>query len=1254
MKTRYFISVFLAGLTLTLFTFSNVQPSVAQTQFLIITTSPPASDRLHVYDTLHDMPLMFVENVGQLDERVRFQIRGGPGMIWLTDEAIWMTVFERPDLEAQQKKSIETLAGPPASLQQGINLKLSFAGANPHPRIEPFNRLNTSASFFIGNDPSKWRASMPVWSGVRYVDLYPGINLELASVKGQWIWQLIVKDNTNLGIGSRSLFQDVRLRVDGAEAMHLDGDYLRLTTSVGELSLPLIQVVGITNTNLTSPTLIGNQVALPFTATVPNPQSEIVNFQSGASDLLYSTFLGGSDDDIGYGIVVDATGAAYVIGTTFSNNFPTTPGTFDQTISGQDIFVTKLNPNGTGLAYSTFLGGSDSDFGYSIAIDLAGAAYITGYTYSTDFPTTPGAFDRTLLGVPDAFVTKINPDGKALAYSTFLGSNGNDEGRGITVDTTGAAYITGSTYSTSFPTTPGAFDTTYNYYYDGGYYWYYDVFVTKLNPAGSGLIYSTYLGGSGNDEGISIVVDATGAVFVTGNTDSTNFPTTPGTFDSTYNSARDVFVSKLNPNGNGLVYSTFLGGSGNDDGIDIAVDTNGAAYVTGDTFSTNFPTTPGAFDQTFNGGQYSVDAFVTKVSAIGGLVYSSFLGGSGDEFAGAIAVDTTGTAYVTGRTDSTNFPTTTNAFDLTNSAGDAFVTKVNSGGSGLVYSTFLGGSDTDDWEYGYGITVNPSGSVYITGRTDSSNFPVTSGVYDALHNGNQDAFVTKLALGGEEPVDRDGDGLPNDWEINGHNGVNLRDMGADPDHKDIFVEIDYMEACIGVGNACIKHSHKPNADAIALVVEAFKNAPVNNPDGIPGINLHVDFGSDTPMKPDDPNARWGSFSRSDRLPHYDYLSWTKFYELKQTKFDSARNGIFHYAIFAHFIEGLPCTSGATPRPIPNVDFIVSLAGFGLGKETACGDLGPLTNVLVGTPFQQAGTFMHELGHNLGFDEGGGDAIIGKPNYLSVMNYAFQMRGLIYDNHNGGTFDYSRSGPPQIPNLVETSLNESVGLNGGNSTAQYGTRWTCPNESIRETLSANSHIDWNCNGNSNETNVSANINNKTGWYTSPSSETLISSFDWENLNYTGGGVIGSTASTAGALEVTSSASPNELTLDQDNLIPDPYKIGLTGPGGLIAPPGYTTVYTFTISNIGDNSDTYTLTGTSSLGWADLTSIPTTASLSPGQTRELAISITIPPTADISDVDVLRIAATSTGNPALWTSHYAQTSVMRFVHLPMILK
>ncbi len=411
---------------------------------------------------------------------------------------------------------------------------------------------------------------------------------------------------------------------------------------------------------------------------IPCYHAFVTKLNAAGSTLLYSTYLGGSGNDVGVAIAVDSSGNAYVTGHTDSTNFPTTGGAVQTALGGccggTDALVAKLGPAGNALVYSTYLGGSGIDYGFGIAVDSSGNAYVTGSTASYDFPTTSGAFQTTLGYGGDAFVTVLNPSGSGFIYSTFLGGNYSDGGFGIAVDSFGNAYVTGYTESVNFPTV-NPFQAScslspYGAYCNGG-----DAFVTKLNATGKALVYSTYLGGSNGGYGYGIAVDSSGNAYVTGATYSTNFPTTAGAFQTRYaGGGADAFVTKLDATGSKLVYSTFLGGTGYEEGHGIAVDSSGEAHVTGFTSSTNFPAAS-PLQRPYGGGPE--DAFVTKLNVAGSaLVYSTYLGGSADDAGLGIAVDSSGNAYVTGFTSSTDFPTA-NAFQAANGGGyDAFVAKI--------------------------------------------------------------------------------------------------------------------------------------------------------------------------------------------------------------------------------------------------------------------------------------------------------------------------------------------------------------------------------------------------------------------------------------------------------------------------------------------------------------------------------------------------------------------------------------------------
>jgi len=396
----------------------------------------------------------------------------------------------------------------------------------------------------------------------------------------------------------------------------------------------------------------------------------ITKLNSDGSYLHYSTYLGGLSNDIGWAIAADDSGNAYITGRASSNTFPITPGAIDSFCDTHgDAFIAKLSSNGNTLCYSTFLGGNLGDEAYDIAVNSHGIAFVTGITSSIDFPTTPNAFD-TVRSSLEAFVVKVNPSGTELLYSTFLGSSSSDYGYGIAIDSIGNSYITGYTNGLDFPTTNGVFDTLHN----GSK----DAFVTVLDSSGSYLHFSTYLGGNQDDQGISITIDKYFNVYISGTTASENFPTTPGTFDSTYNGSVDAFVTKLSPDLSTLIYSTFLGGTSPEFSVlkmsGIAVGDSCNAYVTGITYSSDFPITPDAYDTSFSG----IDAFITKLNILGnGLSYSTFLGGSGTDYADDIAIDSIGNAYICGKADD-GFPVTPGAYDETqNGQYDAFVAKMN-------------------------------------------------------------------------------------------------------------------------------------------------------------------------------------------------------------------------------------------------------------------------------------------------------------------------------------------------------------------------------------------------------------------------------------------------------------------------------------------------------------------------------------------------------------------------------------------------
>ncbi len=490
--------------------------------------------------------------------------------------------------------------------------------------------------------------------------------------------------------------------------------------------------------------------------------------------------------------------------------------------------------------------------------------------------------------------------------------------------------------------------------------------------------------------------------------------------------------------------------------------------------------------------------------------------------------------------------------------------------------------------------------------------------------------------------DTDADGLLDIWETQGLTVtidgvdvfVDLPAMGANPNRKDIFVEIDYMEnrgICLPFIGCYFGHSHQPKPEAIARIVSAFANAPVSNPDGSTGISLHVDYGPDSVMNPLT-GEKWGSRSQANSLPHDDDLgsrnpdgnyNWEEFDAIKSSNFSKARAPVFHYCVFAHNLGGFGGTSGVS-RDIGASDFIVSLGSWTGG---------------VGTVNEQAGTFMHELGHNLGLRHGGDDHTNYEPNFLSIMNYSFQTRGLRI-NGQDGHFDYSRF---TLPNLDENNLNETIGLNGGAAMNNYGTRYYC-NGSDRIVSNANGPIDWNCNGNSTNTNVQTDVNKD-------SNRGILRSYnDWNNLVFTGGAI----GQPGAEPDLPMATEVEELTQEEDAELTTDYKVAVVAPGNTTLLPGSTAIYTFTITNLGVKADTYTVTVRSSLGWAGLSSVPSSVALSAGASTEILIAVNVPISASPAAMEEIAFSAVSQTNPLIEDSTIARASVSatRQVFLPLV--
>jgi len=710
------------------------------------------------------LPIYFEPNVGQTDSQVKFIARGSGATTFLTrNEAVfsfpvarhssesWNPDFSPIHEQANQKFTGMMRAGaglrsldlsprnlafehsrsrlgltshtPQHGPQSAVanrrsTVSMKLVGANPTAQIEGLDRLPGISNYFIGDDSAKWRTNVPHYSKVRYQDVYPGIDLVYYNSQQHLEYDFIVAPGASL--------QSIRLAFDGADHLKVENN--------GDLTIK----IGSTQLRHRAPRIYqqasGKQRRVDGGFIVRNGRE--VGFETKPYDLAralvidpvieYSTFVGGSNDDQANAIAVH-NGNAYLAGYTISTNFPVTLGSFRTTpaaSSTYDVVVTALNPAGDVLLFSTYYGGGRDDFGAGIGIDPSGSVIVTGRTTSSNLPTTAGALDTSynggscFRGAPceDAFVVKLNSTGSALQYSTYLGGTSHDGGWGLAVDASGNAFVIGATESSNFPTTAGAFQRNI-----GGTR---DAFVAKLSPDGRSLIFATYLGGGEPDQGNGIAVDKTSNAYVIGLTGSANFPTTTGVVQQAYqpgtcgglmpSACSDVFITKLNSTGSGLSYSTFLGGTGPEVGYGIAVDDAGNVLVTGQTQSSDFPTTPPHFATPVS---YSI-GFVAKLNpAATELIYSvQGVGGNG------IATDQDGNAYVTGQGAT---------FDRLGPTGQLLCSTCLAGRLGGV---------------GYGIALDPLGTAYVAGAAFSADFKTVK-PYQSQFGGNfSDSFAAKISV----------------------------------------------------------------------------------------------------------------------------------------------------------------------------------------------------------------------------------------------------------------------------------------------------------------------------------------------------------------------------------------------------------------------------------------------------------------------------------------------------------------------------
>jgi hypothetical protein len=668
------------------------------------------------------LPLAFEVNEGQVDRKVKFLSRGAGYNLFLTSTEAVLILREGAEPLPRSR-----LAKPEPPQAKSAVVRMKLLGVNAKTELVGQDQLQGTSNYFVGNDPKRWHTGVPQYSKVRYVSVYPGVDLLYYGKQQELEYDFVLRPGANLSA--------IRLRIEGAKKLWLDRGDLVMGTAQGNIRLLrpyTYQEVGGRNQEIRGHYVMKSKNEVGFSVpSYDRSRTLIID-----PVLAYSSYLGGSQGEVSLGLALDSSGNAYVTGYTVSADFPTTNAIQPTYGGAQDAFVSKINRDGSALVYSTFLGGTSAEFGLRIALDSARNAYIFGQTFSPDFPVVNAIQPTFAGGTADAFVTKISAAGNALVYSTYLGGSGYESTNGaIAVDKSGQAYVTGTTFSTDFPTANALQPSNH-----GGTG---DAFITKINPAGTAFVYSTYLGGTAEDDGVDVAVDSTGNAYIAGETDSTDFPVVNAIQPSAHGS-RDVFVAEMDAVGSALVYSTYLGGTGYDSVGGIAVDATRSAYVIGTTRSLDFPVV-NAFQPVFQGNG---DAFVTKINGSGSaLVYSTYLGGTADDFGYGIAVDSKGNAYATGCTNSADFPLA-NAIQPTNHGHEnAFVAKINSADSGLIYSTYLGGNRAN---CALRAAVGAAGTAYITGYSNSTNFPTTAAAFQPTFTGGSErtadeAVVIKIA-----------------------------------------------------------------------------------------------------------------------------------------------------------------------------------------------------------------------------------------------------------------------------------------------------------------------------------------------------------------------------------------------------------------------------------------------------------------------------------------------------------------------------
>ncbi len=673
---------------------------------------------------------LFIENRGQWDARAQFLSQTTGVNEWVTDDGVVLDFSKfTPDAASSAKQ--------PSGTRQGHVVKIGFANAKP-TQVSGVAKQEGQFNYLLGSDESKWVIGARLFSEARAEEPYAGIGVRYYTEKGRPRYDLLVSPGADPS--------QVGLKVEGANSVRvLDNGDLAIDTSLGtveEKGLTAYQEKG------------GARIPIPCHMV---QDGNTIRFDAGSYDpstpliidpLVYSTMMGGTNGrDYFGGLAATPSGNAVYYGNTTSTNFPTSTGAYQSTspTKFQNVTITELNSSGTGIVFSTFLGGSGEQLSGGLAVDSAGDPVVSGSTDSSDFPVTAGAYQKTNLAWPSltVFVTKLNASGTGLVFSTLLGGIKGQSGAYKTaLDAAGNVLVGGFTQASDFPVSAGALQNSLTKYQSE--------FVTKLNSTGSALIFSTFLGSVG-DAISGLAFDKSGYAYVAGYSNTNDVPTTTGAYQTKNNASNgdNGFVLKLNANASALIYGTYLGGSTNDLINSLVVDPLGNAVVGGEAYSTDFPTTAGAFQTSDHAATGANSGFVTKFNGAGTkLAFSTYLGGSEYQQINAVALDSSDNVVVTGFSDSPDYPTTTGAYQTNDSFenNDVIVTQLKGNGTGLLYSSFLGGTSGEYGDDGYGIVVNSLGQVLVSGFASSYDFPVTPGAWQSLVDANGEEFTACFSL----------------------------------------------------------------------------------------------------------------------------------------------------------------------------------------------------------------------------------------------------------------------------------------------------------------------------------------------------------------------------------------------------------------------------------------------------------------------------------------------------------------------------